>query len=140
MTPTTVSESFIKWMQDNGYGTFDPNGNSGNIFLNQIPDDANDNAYWIVTAGGDVTQRLVTAQSVQQFSTQVNYRNASGKEVEHNLFELSQRINVRGDFNIDGFELFSIEATMPEDNDKDVENRKQGSFYVNIEIYKSYVS
>ena len=135
LTPTTVSESFIKWMEDNGYGEFNTD-----IFLNQVPDASVNNCYWVVTAGGEVTSRLVTAQSIQQFSTQINYRNVKGEEVEHKLFELSQKVNVRGSFNIDGFDLFSIEATMPEDNDRDAENRRQGSFVVAIEIYKSYVS
>ncbi len=138
--PTTVSESFIKWMEDNGYGTFNTD-----IFLNQIPDEDDDsepinNAYWIVTSGGDVASRNVTAESVQQFSTQVNYRNVSGQAVERTLFELNQKINTRGCFSLDGFDLYAIEATMPEDNDKDAENRRQGSFVVAIQIYVNYVS
>ena len=140
MTPTTVSESFIKWMEDNGFGTFDPSGESGDIFLNQIPDDAPDNAYWVVTAGGDVTSKNVSAESVQQFSTQVFYRNKSGKEVEHKLFALNQRVNARGCFSIEGFNLYDIEASMPEDNDRDVEGRRLASLVVAIQIYVSYVS
>lgn len=133
--PQTVSEAFIKWMEDNGYGTF-----GTDIFLNQIPDDSIDNAYWIVTSGGEVLSRLVTAQSIQQFSTAINYRNVKGEEVEHKLFELSQKINVRDAFYIDGFDIYSIEATMPDDNDRDAENRRQGSFAIGTQIYKSYVS
>ena len=135
MTPTTVSESFIKWMEDNGFGTF-----GTDIFLNQIPDDAIDNAFWVVTAGGEVASKNVSAESIQQFSTQVYYRNVSGKEVEHHLFALNQKVNTRGAFAIDGFDLYAIEATMPEDNDKDAENRPQASLVVAIEIYVSYVS
>jgi len=132
ITPTTVSESFIKWMEDNSYGTF-----GTDIYLNQIPDTAPDNAYWIVTAGGDVTQLNVTRESIQQFSTQIFYRNKSGEVVEHNLFALNQQVNARGIFAIDGFDLYSIEASMPEDNDRDAENRRQGSFVVAIQIYVS---
>lgn len=137
---TTVSRSFIKWMQDNGYGIF-----GTDIFLNQIPElnDANEpinNAWWVVTAGGDVVARMVTAQSIQQFSSQVFYRNISGDDVESKLFEFNQKINARGSFNIDGFEIYSIEATMPEDGDRDAESRRQGSLVVAIEIYQSYVS
>jgi len=133
--PQTVSESFIKWMEDNGYGTF-----GSDIFLNQIPDDAIDNAYWVITAGGDVTRNLVTAQNIKQYSTQIFYRNVSGEAVGHTLSELEVKVNTRGSFNIDGFEIYSIESTMPEDNDKDAENRRQASLVVAIEIYKSYVS
>lgn len=130
--PQTVSESFIKWMEDNGYGTF-----ATDIFLNQIPDDAIDNAYWVVTAGGDVTSRNVSAESVQQFSTQVFYRNVSGEEVEHKLFALNQQVNSRTINSIDVFNLYSIEATMQQDNDKDAENRPQASLVVAIQIYVS---
>lgn len=132
ITPTTVSESFVKWMEDNSYGTF-----GTNIYLNQIPDEAPDNAYWVVTAGGDVTRLNVTAESTQQFNTQVFYRNKSGQAVEHNLFALNQQLNARGCFTIEGFDLYSIEASMPEDNDKDVENRPQASITVAIQIYVS---
>lgn len=140
ITPTTVSESFIKWMEDNGYGTFNPAGIDGDIFLNQIPDEAPDNAYWVVSYGGDVSRVMVTAQSIQRFTIQVNYRNTQGEAVEHNLFDLSQKVNTRADFSIEGFELWSIAASMPEDNDRDVENRRQGLCNIDIEIYKSYVS
>lgn len=130
--PQTVSESFIKWMEDNQYGTF-----GTTIFLNQIPDDAPDDAYWVVTAGGDVTQNMVTRESIQQFSTQVFYRNKLGEVVEHNLFDLNQEVNGRRILEIAGFDLHSIEATMPEDNDRDVENRRQGSLVVSTQIYVS---
>jgi hypothetical protein len=135
MNLETVSESFIKWMEDNGYGTF-----GADIFLNFIPNSAPDNAYWVVTAGGDVTRTLVTAQNVKQYSTQVFCRNTSGKAVEHKLFELETQVNTHGSFNIDGFEIYSKQSTMPDDIDRDAENRRQASLVVTMEIYKSYVS
>lgn len=135
ITVTTVSESIIKWMEDNGYGTFNTD-----IFLNQIPDDAIDNAFWVVTAGGNVTSNLVTAQNRKQYSSQIFYRNVLGEEVEHTLFQLETQVNTRGCLTIDGFDVYTIESTMSNDNDRDAENRRQGSLVVTIEIYKSYVS
>ena len=140
INPETVSEAFIKWMEDNGYGTFDVD-----IFLNQIPDvDENDepinNAYWIITSGGDVTQKNITAESVQQFTVDVFYRNKSGRLVEKTLFELSRKVNSRDCLMLNGFEVHDIEASLPEDNDRDAENRRQGSFSVDMQIYVSYVS
>lgn len=132
MTPKSVSESFIKWMEAKGYGTF-----GVDIYLNQVPDTAPDNAYKVISSGGDVDQLNVTRESIQAFTTQVFYRNKSNEEVEHNLFALSQRVNGRDTFEIEGFELFSISATMPEDEDRDAENRRQGSFIVAIQIYVS---
>lgn len=135
--PQTVSESFIKWMESKGFGEFEKD-----IFLNQIPeadedDEPIDNAYWIVTAGGDVITRNVTHEQVQQFQVQVNYRNKSGEAVEHNMFALNQQVNAREEKVFEGFDLHSIEASMPEDNDEDVENRPTATFVVAIEIYVS---
>lgn len=135
MTPQTVSEAFIQWMEDNGYGTF-----GTDIFLNLIPDDAPANAWWVTTAGGSVTSNLVTAQNIKQYSTQVYCRNVLGETVERQLFQLETQVNTRGSFTIDGFEIYAIESTMPSDEDRDAENRRQGSLVVAIEIYKSYVS
>lgn len=133
MSPTTTSEIFIDWMNKNGLGVF-----GSDIFLNQIPKEANDSAYWIVTSGGDVTQKLVTGESVQLFNVAVNYRSRSGDDVEKRLHAVSRVINNRATFELSGVEIFSAEASMPEDNDIDAENRKQGSFVVRLEIYVSY--
>lgn len=132
MTPKTVSEAFIHWMSQNGFGT-----EGENIYLNQIPDDAPDNAWWVITAGGDEPDPLVTKEYTQPFVTQVFYRNKSSEAVEHNLFALNQRINKREWKELEGFDLFSIWASSPEDNDKDVENRPQGTLSVAIQIYVS---
>jgi len=130
--PQTVSESIVKWLEDNGYGTF-----GTNIFLSQIPDDAVDNAFWVVSAGGSVTRNLVTQEAVQQFSTQVYYRNTSGAEVDHKLFALNQAVNNTIGLQLDGFEVYAIEATMPQDNDRDAENRRYGSMVIATQIYVS---
>lgn len=132
MTPQTVSEAFIKWMEDNGYGTF-----GTDIFLNQIPEKAVDNAFWVVTAGGSVTRSMVTTESIQQFSTQVFYRNAAGVEVEHKIFALNQQINNTAGLTLDSFEVYNIKATMPNDNDRDAENRRLASIVVSIQIHVS---
>lgn len=135
MTPTTVSESFISWMEDNGYGTF-----GTDIFLNEIPDDAIDNAYWVVTAGGSVTRSLITAQNIKQYSVQVFYRNVSSEEVEHKLFALETQVNIPNCLNIGDFDVYTMQSTMYTNSDRDAENRRQGSLVVAIQIYKSYVS
>lgn len=137
MTPTTVSEAFIKWMQDNGFGSFEPEDGDGTIFLNQVPNEAIDSAYWVITSGGPEPELLVTRESIQEFSTQVFYRNKSGEVVEHNLFALNQRVNGRDTLEIEGFELYSIRASQPEDEGKDAERRPQGSLTVAIQIYVS---
>lgn len=132
MTPQTVSESLVKWLEDNGYGAF---GTS--IFLSQIPNDAIDNAIWLVSAGGNVRRNLVTQEAVQEFSTQVYCRNTSGEEVDHKLFALNQQVNNTIGLQLDGFEVYTIEATMPQDNDRDAENRRYGSIVIATQIYVS---
>ena len=137
--PQTISEAFIRWMEDYGFATF-----GTDVFLNQIPDENGgsyiDNAYWVITSGGDVKSRNVTAESIQQFSIQVFYRNTSGKDVERNLYALNKKVNTRDCFSLNGFELHDMTASLPEDNDRDAENRAQGSFVVDIQVYVSYIS
>ena len=135
MTPTTVARAFRQWMGANGFGTL--TGPEANVYINNVPDDAPDNSWWIVTGGGDVNELLVTKESIQQFVVQVFYRDKSGEVVEHDLFALNQRVNKRGWKELEGFDLYSIQADMPEDNDKDVENRPQGTLSVAIQIYVS---
>lgn len=135
MTPKTVAQAFRKWMGANGFGKTD--AVEGNIYINQVPDDAQDNAWWLVTAGGDTPDVLVTKESIQPFVIQVFYRDKSGEVVEHDLFALNQRVNKREWKALDGFDLYSIQATAPEDNDRDVENRPQGTLSVAIQIYVS---
>jgi hypothetical protein len=135
MTPKKVSKSFVEWMEANSYGTF-----GTDIFINQVPDSAIDNAYWVVTAGGDVAANLVTAQNIKEYVIQVNCRNTSGEAVDDNLNALETQVNTRGCFTIDGFDIYSIESSMPDDNDRDAENRRQGLLNITIKIYKSYVS
>jgi hypothetical protein len=132
MTPKTVSEAFIRWMTANNFGIYNEN-----VYLNLIPDDAPDEAWWVITSGGDVDQLNVTRESIQRFDTTVFYRNKSSEEVEHNLFALNQKVNGRDTLEIEGFDLYSISATMPEDEDSDAEYRQQGSFTVAIQIYVS---
>lgn len=135
MTPNTVSKAFRQWISAHGFGNADEE--EGNIYINQIPDDAPDNAWWLVTAGGDVSELLVTKESIQEFVIQVFYRDKSGEVVEHDLFALNQSVNKREWKELNGFDLYSIQASMPEDNDKDVENRPQGTLSVAIQIYVS---
>lgn len=137
ITPQTVSEAFIRWMETNGFGNASNEDEEITIYLNQIPDDAQDNAWWLITGGGDNPDLLVTKESIQPFVIQVFYRDKSGEVVEHDLFALNQKVNKREWKELEGFDLYSIQATAPEDNDKDVENRPQGTLSVAIQIYVS---
>jgi hypothetical protein len=132
ITPQTVSESLVKWMEDNGYGVF-----GTDIFLNQVPNNAPDNTFWVVSAGGSVTKSMITQESIQQFSTQIFYRNTAGAEVEHMLFNLNQQINNTNCLTIDNFYIYQIEATMPQNNDRDAENRRLASLVIATKIYVS---
>ena len=89
INPTTVSASFIKWMETNGYGTF-----GTTIFLNQIPDEAPNNAWLVVTAGGSVRSNLVTAQNIKQYSLDVTCRNVSGEAVKMNYSNLKNALTL----------------------------------------------
>jgi hypothetical protein len=132
INPETVSEAFIKWLEDENIGTFDTD-----IYLNQVPLKAPDTCYWIITSGGDVIQKLRTGEKVKQYFILVNYRSPKGKLVEKNLFKLEELLNCAECITLEGFEVLEVEATQfPSDSDLDDETRRVGLLQANIKIYK----
>lgn len=128
----TVSEAFIKFLEDEGIATFETD-----IFLNQVPDTAPDTCYWIITSGGSPIQRLQSGEKVKQYFVSVNYRSNKNKNVERKLFELEVLLNSPDCLELEGFEVIRVEATQfPSDQDLDNEERRVGFIQANIQIYK----
>lgn len=130
--PETVSESFIKWLEDEGIGTFDVD-----LYLGQLSQKAPDTCYWVITSGGNVVQKLDTGEKVKQYFVLVNYRSIQGKLVEKNLFKLEELLNCAECIDLDGYEVVEVEATQfPSDSDLDDARRRVGLLQANIKIYK----
>lgn len=130
--PETVSESFIKFLEDQSIATF-----GVDLFLSQVPDDAPDTCYWILTSGGATIQKLKTGEKVKQYFTSINYRSDKAKNIERDLFNLEELLNCAECVQLEGFEVIEIEATQfPSDEDLDNEDRRVGLLQANIKIKK----
>lgn len=131
--PETVSESFIKWLENNGVGTF-----GTDLYLNQVPDNAPDTCYWVLTNGGSPIQKMQTGEKVKQYFVSVYYRSTLGANLERSLFDLEQLINARGCFSLEGFEVIEVEANQfPSDSDLDNIRRRIGLLQANIKVYST---
>lgn len=130
--PETVSESFIKWLEDNNVAAF-----GSDLYLSQVPLDAPNRCYWVLTNGGSPISSNRTGEKVKQYFVSVYHRSTKAKEVERNLFALENLINSPGCLQLEGFEVIEIEAsTYPTDVDLDNEQLRVGMLQVNIQIYK----
>jgi hypothetical protein len=130
--PETVSEAFIKFLEDQAIATF-----GTNLFLSQVPLTAPDTCYWVLTNGGAIIQRLSTGEKVKQYFVSVYHRSPKAKNLERDLFSLEELLNCVNCVQLEGFEVLEIEATQfPSDDDLDNEDRRVGLLQANIKIYK----
>lgn len=132
INPETVSESFIAWLESKSIAIF-----GTNLYLNQVPDEAPDRCFWVLTSGGTPIQKLQSGEKVKQYFCSVYMRSMSGKEIERELFKLEQLVNKSGCLQLQGFETIEVEANQfPSDADFDNEERRIGMLQANIKIYK----
>lgn len=132
INPETVSESFIAWLESKNIAVF-----GTNLYLNQVPDEALDRCFWVLTSGGTPIQKLQSGEKVKQYFCSVYMRSMSGKEIERELFKLEQLVNKSGCLQLQGFETIEVEANQfPSDADFDNEERRIGMLQANIKIYK----
>lgn len=130
--PQTISELFVKWLEDNSVATF-----GEDLYLGQVPSTAPDECYWVITNGGGIIQKLQTGEKVKQYFISVYYRSTKYVNVERKLFSLEGMINCEDCVNFEGFEIIEIEANQfPSDEDIENEERRIGLLQANIKIYK----
>lgn len=132
INPETVSESFIAWLESQNVATF-----KVDLYLSQVPDDAPDDCYWVITSGGSPIQKLRTGEKVKQYFVSVYYRSTKAKHIEKNMFKLEELLNKPNCLQLEGFETIEVEADQfPSDIDFDSEDRRVGLLQANIKIYK----
>ena len=130
--PVTVSESFIAWLEGQGIGTF-----GEDIFLNQVPQDAPDDCWRVITSGGAPVLKLKSGESVKQYFVSIYYRALLGKNAERKLFELEEKLNCANCVVLTGFDILEIEATQyPSDVDLENEERRVGFLQATVRLYK----
>ena len=132
MNVDTISEAFCEFLENEGIAT-----RNVDLYLNQVPEDANDAIYWVTSSGGNPIMKLRTGEKVKQYFVDIYYRSTSGKDVEKKLFALEELLNCTACVDLTGFEVIEIEAqTFSQDSDMDNEERRIGFLQANIKIYK----
>ena len=128
----TVGEAFVKFLEDKNVGTF-----GTDLFLGQLPLDAQDEAWLVIVAGG--SPDLVTADGgmVKVYTFNIYRRSLAGKEIERQLFSLEETLNCTTCVNLDGFETIYSRATQfAQDIDLENENRRIGLLQAQVRLFK----
>lgn len=129
----TVSEAFVAYLENEGVGVF-----GVDLFLNQVPENAPDDCWWVITGGGQPTQKLATGGRVKQYIVSVYHRAIKNKNVERELFELEETLNCASCVSLEGFDVIEISANQfPSDDDLDGEERRIGFLQVTVSLYKT---
>lgn len=133
----TIAQSFVKYLEDQGYGTF-----GQDIFLYRVPNSlkTQTDLMWIIPSGGSPVSSNATGEKQKAYQMLVYYRSNSARQVDEALSLLENQLNCPSCVELEGFELVSIEATQfAADQDLDSENRMVGMIQVQLTVYKSCV-
>lgn len=131
----TLSQSFVKLLEEKGYGTF-----GQNIYLFRVPNSMKTETeiLWLIPTGGTPISRNKTGEMVKSYQILIYYRSNSARKVDEVMNDLEQMLNCASCVNLEGFELVDIRVTqLPIDQDLDSENRMVGSISVQLQVYKS---
>lgn len=131
--PITVSESFVEWLEIEGYGVF-----GKNIFMNRLGVKAPNDSFTIITSGGQLVNRLVTGEAVKQYLIQVRFRSSSSRKVDRTLFVLEELLNSDQCFKLTGFDIEQVStAQFASSQDIDNEELQTGLLTVNVRLYRA---
>lgn len=131
----TLSQSFVKFLEDKGYGIF-----GQNIYLYRVPNSKKTETeiLWLIPTGGFPSQVNKTGEMMKTYQFLINFRSNSAKKVDEVMNDLEQTLNCSNCVSLEGFELVEIRATqLPADQDLDSENRMVGMINCQITVYKS---
>ena len=131
----TLSQSFVKFLEEKGYGIF-----GQNIYLYRVPNSkkTETEVLWVIPMGGYPSSMNKTGEMIKDYQMTIYFRSNSAKKVDEVLNDLEQTLNCSSCVDLEGFELVSIRATqLPADQDLDSENRMVGTISVQLEVYKS---
>ena len=133
MNTKTVGESFVKFLQSKGYGTF-----GVDLFLGELPIEAPDKAWLVVVSGGNPELVTLDGGMMKIYTFNVYRRALAGKEIEHDLFSLEEKLNCAECVDLDGFGLIYTRATQfSQDIDLENENRRIGLVQAQMRLYKT---
>ena len=131
----TLSQSFVKFLEEKGYGIF-----GQNIYLYRVPNSKKTETeiLWLIPTGGFPAQVNKTGEMMKTYQFLINFRSNSARKVDEVMNDLEQTLNCAHCVSLDGFELVEIRATqLPSDQDLDSENRMVGMINCQVTVYKS---
>lgn len=133
----TISQSFVKFLEDKGYGVF-----GQNIFLFRVPSSlkTTDELFWIIPSGGTPIHNNKTSELIKQYNFLIYFRSVSAKRVDEVLSQMEGTLNCSKCVKLEGFDMVDISTTqLPADEDLDAENRMVGMVSVQIQTYATCV-
>lgn len=131
----TISQSFIKFLEAQGYGVF-----GQDLYLYRVPNSlkTKTNLFWVVPNSGSVIQKNKTNEKIKSHQFLVYYRSNSAREVDEKLSQLEETLNCMTCVQLEGYQTLDVSATQfSSDIDPDSENRMVGFIQVTIQTYKS---
>lgn len=131
----TISESFIKLLENKGCGIF-----GQNIFLYRVPNSLKTptELFYVIPSGGSIISNSPTGDKIKMYQFLIYYRSNSAQKVDKVLSTLEEELNCAGCVQLEGFELINLETSMfPADQDADSENRMVGMIQVQVQVYKN---
>lgn len=130
----TISESFIKLLENKGCGVF-----GQNIFLYRVPNSLKTptELFYVIPSGGSIINSSPTGEKIKRYQFLIYFRSNSAERVDKVLNSLEEDLNCAGCVQLENFELMDIQTSMfPADQDADSENRMVGMIQVQVQVYK----
>lgn len=131
----TVSQSFIKLLENKGYGVF-----GQNIFLYRVPNSLKTQTelFYVIPSGGSVTRTYSDGAKVKLYQFLIYFRSNKAERVDKVLAEMEDNLNCSGCVELEDYELVSLNTSqLPADQDLDSENRMVGLLQVQLEVYRA---
>jgi len=132
MDTQTVGEAFVKFLEDNGFGTF-----GQDLYYGELPQDAPDNSWLVIVSGGNPDLVTADGSMIKVYTFNVYRRSLAGKEMERDLFSLEETLNCTRCVNLEGFETIYSRATQfAQDIDLENEQRRIGLIQAQVRLFK----
>lgn len=119
------------WLQTNSYATV-----GADLYIDQLPNDAPDNAFWLINGGGAPRSFNATKERTDSYLLTLFYRNKSPKQVIETLEAIADAWNTSRHIDLDPLDVRWSTSSLPDDQGKDANGRAQGSITLTLTIYR----
>lgn len=128
-----ITRAFVKWLEDEGYGTF-----GQNIFIGGVPLEAPDSCLWVLSAGGNVISKNSSGEKQKNYVFSVYIRDLDQQNLYNLLQQIEEEANKKDCIELDGYEVLEVETIVfPTDQDLDNEDRSIGLLQIAVTVYQN---